>query len=286
MQFSPMGLEKLILPILLFILIVLVIEPVISMLCVRFFGYTKRTSFLSGLFQAQTSEFSLIVVTLGLSLGHISQEIFSMVVLITILTMSITPYLIKYEHGFYTKFSPFLNFFEKLPEHREKLTYCTKKKKDIVLFGCHRMGAVFLRAFSHVIDRIVVIDINPSVIKSLIAKKISCIYGDLINPVVLEKINLKGIKLAVSTVPEKEDNIFLIEKIKKENPSALVFITADQISEAIELYKKGADYVILPQVLGGERGLVFLRRIIKKKKYLIKAKEEHMRYLKDLDSFL
>ncbi len=285
MQFLPSGFGKLILPILAFILIVLVGEPVVSMIYVRIFGYTKRTSFLSGLFQAQTSEFSLIVVALGLSLGHISQEIFSMVVLITIITMSLTPYLIKYEYSFYTKFSRFLKFLERLPE-KEKLEYVSKKKKDIALFGCHRMGTIFLKAFSHVIHRVVVIDINPNVIKSLMKRKISCIYGDIINPVIFDKINLKGLRLVVSTVPEKLDNLFLIEKVKRVNRNALIFVTADYISDALELYKKGADYVILPQVIGGERGLSFLKRIIKEKKHAIKAKEDHIKYLEDLRSFL
>lgn len=285
MQLVIADISKIIIPSIALVAVVLLAEPLITMVLVRISGYTKRTSFFTGFYQAQTSEVSLIIVMLGVMLGHVGSAAFSVIVLVTIITMAFTTLLVEKENFFYAKFSKILDIFEKLPE-KEKLEYASKEKKDIALFGCHRMGTIFLKAFSRVINRVVVIDINPDVIKSLIERRISCIYGDIINPVILDKINLKELKLVISTVPEEPDNLFLIEKVKKANPNALVFVTADHISEALELYEKGADYVIVPQVLGGERGLAFLKEIIKEKKYTLKAREDHIRYLKDLRSFI
>jgi len=58
---------------LIFSLFVLIGNPLIVLIIMGVMGYRRRTSFLAGLTVAQISEFSLIVASLGLGLGHISQ---------------------------------------------------------------------------------------------------------------------------------------------------------------------------------------------------------------------
>jgi len=285
MQLVLSEISKQILPLICFIAIVVFIKPYVSMIFIRLFGYTKKTSFLAGFFQGQTSEFSLILMAQGLVLGHVTKSSFSMIVLITLITMSATPFFIANEHFFFSKFSKVLNILRRLPV-KEKVEYITKNKKKIVLFGCHRMGRVFLKAFSKVKDSVIVVDINPEITKKLTKQNISNIYGDIADPDVINKINFKDIKLAISTVPEKSDNLFIIKKVKEANPDTLIFVTSDHISEALELYKKGADYVILPQIVGGERCISLLKSIIKEKEQITKAKEDHIKYLQDLRSFM
>ena len=43
----------------------------------------------------------------------------------------------------------------------------------------------------------------------------------------------------------------IMKKTKRVNKKAVVVLTANQIDEALNLYEKGADYVILPYVLSG-----------------------------------
>lgn len=54
----------------------------------------------------------------------------------------------------------------------------------------------------------------------------------------------------------------LLNKIRDKNRTAIIIVTGRQISDAFELYKAGADYVILPHFLGGE----YTARIIEKAK--------------------
>ena len=106
------------------------------------------------------------------------------------------------------------------------------------------------------------------------------------NPELLERIRWKDAELVVSTIPEKEDNIFLIKHVKRINPDTMVFVEAEYVHEALELYKGGADYVIIPQVVGGEKGLLLLRELTKKKERLFKTREEHKKHLQKLHKFL
>ncbi len=288
MQLLFSGLNKFVAPFFVFLGIAIILKPLIIMFLVSVFGYKKRTSFLTGLSLAQLSEFSLIILATGFLLGHLSQGLFSIIVLVTIITMTLTTYLIEYNRSIYRNFVYPTHFLEHLPEQKEKqeLEYETRKKKKIILFGCHRMGTIFLRAFEKEKDNLFVVDMNPNIIKSLMKQKISCIYGDMTNPELLEKIRWKDAELVVSTIPEKEDNIFLIKHVKRINPDTMVFVEAEHVHEALELYKEGADYVIVPQVVGGEKGLVLLRELTKKKERLFKTREEHKKHLQKLHKFL
>ena len=107
-----------------------------------------------------------------------------------------------------------------------------------------------------------VVDFNPIRVKKLSLKGISCIYGDVSNIEFLESIRILDAKLVVSTIPEKEVNMALLNLIRGKNKDIIVIVTARQIADAFDLYKAGADYVIMPHFLGGE----YTSRIIEKAK--------------------
>lgn len=269
-------------PALILIALVLIFKPLIIMMLIRILGYEKRTSFLSGLSLAQMSEFSLIIAAHGLILGHISNTLFSIAILGTTITMAITPYLIEHKNELYRKLHYPLLLLEKIPSHKEKLGYRSKDSKKIVILGCRRMGRIILNSIGK--GKALVIDYDPEIIKNLMKNKIPCVYGDVANPDVLNKIDFKKIELLISTIPDKSDNLALIKQLKLRNPNALAFLTAEFIQDAFELYEQGADYVILPHIVSGERGSTLLKRIIKERKYALKTKSRHIKHLKELSS--
>ncbi|MDP7180491.1 MAG: cation:proton antiporter, partial [Candidatus Woesearchaeota archaeon] len=99
-------------PLIVFTVIVIFFKPVIIMFICSFFGYKRRIGFQSSIAMSQISEFSLIIVSQGLILGHISQEIFSLTILIAIVTITYTSYLFKYEERLYRKLSNILRPFD------------------------------------------------------------------------------------------------------------------------------------------------------------------------------
>ena len=256
------------------------------MFFIRIFGYKKRTSFLTGNSLAQTSEFSLIIVTLGFSLGHISQGLFSTLVLLTIITMSLTTYFIGFEKSLFNWFSWPLNIFNRFKTTKEELEYFLKDGNKTVIFGCHRIGSLFLKELKDEKEKIIVVDYNPEIIASLINKKIPCIYGDFVNEEVLEKIDVKNVKMIISTIPDLEDNLLLIKKVRELNKKAPVIVVANRIDSAFELYKAGADYVIIPQIVGGQRASELIKKIKKDKSSFKKVKDDHISYLKDIHRIL
>ena len=262
-----------------FSLIVLVAKPIILMFVSALFNYTKRTNFLVGITLSQISEFSLIVIVLGMSFGHISEVILQSITLCMIITMLISTYFVSYSNKIYKKIKGFVSLFEK-----KDLKYNSEKSKkyDTILFGYNRVGFSILRALKESNKNYLVVDFNPDTIKNLKKFGVPCLYGDVEDEDFLDELPIEKSKMIVSTVPEYETNIILLKYIKKENPNAIVILRSDSVNEAYELYKKGADYVLTPHLLGGE----YVSKMIEdlKIKDYAKEKEKHLQLiLKILD---
>ena len=281
MQLYSGTINKIISPLLILIAITIFLKPVIVMFLCTFFGYSKKTSFITSLSLAQISEFSLILVAQGFMLGYISRDIFSLTVILAVATITLTTYFINYSGGIYRVFSPVLGIFEKLTKSYKSLEYVPDKMKNfVVLCGYNRIGYSIIKSLRKMKKNHIVVDFNPEIIKKLIAEKVPCIYGDAGDIEILERLNLKEASMVISTVPDKNDNLLLIQETKKADRKILVFVTGSQIEEALELYNAGADYVILPHFLGGEHVSLILENFGSNLKKIIENKFRHVEELR------
>jgi Kef-type K+ transport system membrane component KefB len=278
-DFSNMG--GIIFNAVIFSLIVLVIKPIITMGLSAFFGYTKRTNFLVGTSLAQISEFSLIILVMGISLGHINQEVLHTIILTMIITIFLSTYMVTHSQKFYENLKWFAKIFEKknIKRKRENLK---DKSYYSVLFGYNRIGFSILNSLKRLNKKYIVIDFNPETISILNKVGIPSLYGDVDDVDLLNELQLDKISLAISTVPELETNSVLIETIRRVNKEAIVIVRAHTIDNALELYKKGANYVLTPHFLGGEYVSKMINDLKVDAKGYEKEKEKHIQMLKDV----
>ena len=243
---------------------ILIFKPLILMTFMAIFKYTKRTNFLVGTTLAQISEFSLIILALAVAMGHISAEILSTLTLAGLITITLSTYMIIYSNSFYKKVSNIISVFErKNPKKEEKV----KKKYDAILFGYNRIGFSILKSLKRLRQKYLVIDFDPDVVADLSKLRIPCLYGDAFDSELLTELPLDKIKLAVSTIPDFETNVLLIESIRMVNPYAVIIVRAHQIKEALDLYKEGATYVLTPHFLGGEYIAKMIRTLKTRREY-------------------
>ncbi len=246
------GMAKLILPLIIFFLIVIVIKPIITFYAVKWFKYSNRTSFFTGTALAQVSEFSLILAAQALSLKQISEGTFTITTLITIITMILTAYIIKFDDSMYGWFSRWMKRDE--IHGKDEIGKLPKKLRNhIVVFGTHRMGMKIIKTLVELKKNFVVADINPERVRTLLKKKINCVYGDMANSELYEMLHLRDASVVISSVNQFDNNLKMINAVRKENRKVIVIVATRSYTEAIRLYKAGADYVVLPETLGGEK---------------------------------
>ncbi len=254
-------------------------KPLIVMTVLRLAGYKKRTNFLTGTSIAQISEFSLILVLLGYTLGHLTQEVMSLAVLIAIITIGVSSYSIYYSHSIFNKLSYLLGIFE--GKKHEKKNNSSKESYEIVLFGAHRIGYKILKTLKEMKVPFVVIDYNPKTILTLGKQGINCIYGDASDKEFLNEIELSKVKVVVSTIPDEYSNLAIRENLDRIKSDAVFIATSEQPTHALDLYSQGVDYVIIPHHLGGDYAAHMIRRFGTAKKDYKEAGKKHRKDLNE-----
>ncbi len=288
------NISQYIIPIIIFSIFILIGNPLIVMVLMGLLGYTKRNSFLAGLTVAQISEFSLILVALGVKVGHLTTDILSLVTIIGLITIAGSTYLILYANKIYPHLSRYLGIFERKGEKVDEHKHHKDGTYDIILFGYDRIGYDILESFKKIKKKFLVVDYNPETITKLAKGGFDCKYGDASDSELLNELNFSKIKMVASTIHNLDTNLLLINKVRESNKKAIITVVSHQIDEAMKLYDAGATYVLMPHFLGGhhvstmieEHGLnlnKFLKEKIAHIEHLRKRKEaghEHPRHEK------
>lgn len=255
------DLSKSYLIILSFILYSVVVKPVIFILLFGLFGFKKHTMFHTAINMSQISEFSLIIILIGLKRGLVDSRSLTVIAVCSIISIIISSFLISRSGRLYKAISFILAFFER--EGEKFYLEENKNKEDIenhvVIIGAHRVGGELVKYFKKENIPQIVLDFNPHVVEFLRKQKIPVIFGDMGDPEVLEILDFKKAKMIISTSPDLHDNKLLLEDLKNKRVFAPVIVRAETIKEATVLYASGADYVIVPEILAGDALLSLIK---------------------------
>lgn len=255
MQVSFVGLKTYLIPLIAILILAWLLKPILIFLIVRLFKYSTRTSFFTGAKLGQIGEFSFVLAAQGLALNHLSPDIFSMVTVVTIISLVSTAYVIKYNNHFYRLSSILLSPFNRFTNRETKeLKRIKRQMKDhIVLFGLHKVGLHAMVTLQELNKDFIVVDHKPEKIKNMIKNGINCIYGDLTNVEIYDHLSLSKANMVISTIQNLHGNIMLIKKCKELNRNLTVMVVGNTEEEAVKLYKSGADMVFVPTHISGEK---------------------------------
>lgn len=238
----------LLVPVLIFSLFVLIGNPFIVFTIMNIMGYKKRTSFFTGLTVAQISEFSLILATMGLALGHITNNIFAIIAAVGVVTITISTYLIVYADKIFERFSRFMPVFKKEDQNKKEFLFSEMRSKPVIIIGGHRTGKGIISRLPK--DDVMIIDFDPIVVSEMKRRGISSLFADITDPDIFDHIDLTNTKTIISTSPNTNDNLSLIEGLRGREIS--IILRAETEEDARILYSKGADYVLLPNFSSGQ----------------------------------
>lgn len=229
---------------------VLIIDPVILFVIMRQLGYTRRNAFLIGITAAQVSEFAFILAVKGKELGYLGELELAILTLVALLTITVSSYLIEYNEVIYKKLIPFFHKFGK-DTAQKGIGKIVEERFDVFVFGYHRMGWKICEGLIQEKKKFAVIDFNPTIITRLRERGIPCFFGDASDTEFLSELPLEKAKLIISTIPDPQDEITLIHHIRTRSEQVPIVATLFHKGHIEELYKVGANFVMLPHLLGG-----------------------------------
>ncbi len=218
---------------------VLIGNPIIVMVIMGAMGYRKKVSFKAGLAVAQISEFSLILIALGFSLGQVDESVLGLVTMVGVITITISTYFILYSQQIYERIAPALSIFERgnirgeLNQQREAHPY------DAIVMGAGRLGG-------HVIDGLcergavmLVVDYDPDKLRQVAKKDIDTLYGDIADPEFVASLPFHETESVICAVPSPASNLILLQTLQQIGFSGDVSLTAldTRTAELLESYE-------------------------------------------------
>lgn len=230
------------------------VKPLLFLLILSEFGFRKHTSFQAALSISQISEFSLIIILVGMKAGVATQSALTTIALSAVLSISISSLMISQSARIYKKLANLLGFFERknYKHYLERGDVEDGVGDHVILIGGHRMGGEIVKFFKEEKIPFLVLDFNPNQVEKLLSLKVAALYGDMGDPEILDALNLNESRMVISTAQDLEDNLLLLEKIKAKKLNIPTIIRAGSVEVAEELYKAGADYVMIPEILAGD----------------------------------
>lgn len=239
-----------------FSLFVLIGNPLIVLAIMGAMGYRKRTGFLAGLTVAQISEFSLIFVAMGVSLGHVQEEALGLVTMVGLVTIAASTYMITYSHQLYGMFEALLGVFERKSTPREPSAETGTHRGDgfnVIVFGLGRFGtAIGMRLKKRGI-RVLGVDFNPMAVRRWRDLGLETEFGDATDPEFVAELPLSKAEWIVSTVPihptglsHEDTRTTLIQLTRTSGFRGRVAVASHHHKDTEELFASGADMVLEP----------------------------------------
>lgn len=243
------------------------VKPLIFLLLFGIFGFKKHTMFLTAINLSQVSEFSLIILLVALKLGQVSEAGLTVIALSSVISFIASSLMISQSDKIYKFVAKSIAFFERRKSSVSEAVEDNKLTDHVVVIGSHRVGGEIVRFLKREKQSLVVLDYNPHQVETLLAQNIPVIYGDMGDPEVLDILNLEEAKMIISTSPDLEGNKTLLEDLKLRHINVPTIVRGETIKDARNLYKGGADFVIIPDILAGDFLLDMLRDHLNEKSY-------------------
>ena len=240
--------DRVLLPATILAIFILIIKPLVLYIIFRARHFTRRNSFLAALTSGQLSEFGFIILFAGAASGYLKGEELGIFTIAALITIFFSSYIITYSYKIYCLFLPIFALFGK---DRYEQKEDVRESFEAIIFGYHRTGWKIGEALRDEKIKFAAVDFNPDNHALFKRSGVKAFFGDASDVEFLKSLPLKKAKIIISTIPSPEDQLVLIHFIRRHNPKAIMIATLYHKKYIKSLYKAGADYVILPHLLGG-----------------------------------
>ena len=226
--------------------IILLLKTLTGFLSVRLMGHPFRVSFQTGLHLAQIGEFSFVLATTGKSAGLISENHYQLFLSASILTMILTPFILRASPGISTWMSSkkILERLDRMRKRAEKEGFPAKREGHVIIIGFGLNGRNLAEVLKETSIPYVVLDLNNDTVLQMKKKGEPIFYGDGTSPEILQKLGIDTARLLVIAISDPVSTRRMVQIARKENPQLYIIVRTRYTTEVEDLIKLGANEVI------------------------------------------
>ncbi len=230
-------------------LFVLLGNPLIVMAIMGYMGYRKRTGFLAGLTVAQISEFSIIFMAMGVSLGHTAPAALGLVTLVGLVTITLSTYMILYSQPLYAWLAPWLGLFERVRPLREMAVERSRPETasaQVIVFGAGRFGRRLIEQLRDSGIQAIAVDFDPERVRRLRRMRLPVRYGDAEDTEFPVTLPLAQASWVVSTLPEATVNLALPAALRAHGFTGRIALALRGDTDPAAFLARGFDHIFRP----------------------------------------
>ncbi len=228
-------------------------NPLIVMLIMGYMGYRRRTGFMAGLTVAQISEFSIVFVAMGITLGHVGSAALGLTTLVGLITITLSTYMILYAQPLYERMAPALRLFERRHPFREPQESPaggpdtqSPGGPEVLLFGVGRQGARMLRQLQQAGVAAAGVDFDPDNVAALRAGGLKIYFGDSEDPDFLETLPLAQTRWVIAALPVAETTKAWLHALRAAGYAGQIGVVVRDATQGRALRGEAVDWVLNP----------------------------------------
>ena len=213
------------LPAIVLSIFVLIGKPLIIFVIMSRMGYRAETTFKTGMALAQISEFSLILIALGYSLGQVNSAVLSLVTLVGLFTITISSYFILYSDQLFARVQKLMTKFERSKDNGVNEEQA-EKSYDAIVVGAGRFGSEVISGLVSNQSRVLVVEMDPEALSKAAALGAETLFGDAGDPDFAKLLPIHQTGTIICTAPDRRSNTLLLEAMKSLGFEGELYLTA------------------------------------------------------------
>lgn len=226
---------------------VLVAKPLIVMILMGMMRFRKRTAFMTSITMGQVSEFSLILAALANELGYINNEMVSLIILVSLITIALSTYLFESANTIYNYCAPYLGLFERDMVYRDDMAVKqTNEKINVIVYGYGRHGEFLAGVLEAKRMHVLGVDFDPRKVRMRHKHQVPLRYGDAEDVEFMKTLPLSDAEWVVSTIPSYDVNKVLVTALRELNFKGKIALSAYQETDIEPFNKLKVNLVLIP----------------------------------------
>ncbi|MFZ4640691.1 MAG: cation:proton antiporter [Nodosilinea sp.] len=229
--------------------VIMVGKAVIILPMVLRFGYSLKTAILTSFGLNQIGEFSFVLALVGLQMGLISDQRYSLLLGTIAITLMLTPLWIHWAPQVILRLDRLSLVQRYLHGLREPKLLSVPEgiQNHVIVAGYGRVGEVLVNILLSQGYPILVIENSEVALQSLRQRQIPYVFGDADNELVLEKTCLETAKALAIALPDPTSTRLLLQRALARAPHLDIIARSHTNEEIDVLTQLGAREVVQPE---------------------------------------
>ena len=285
-----------ILYVLLTVVLLLVIKVVVTFIIIMILEKHTRKAFSLAVILMQGGEFAFILGQIGLNNDWISNDFYSLIIIVTVISILITPFAIKRYSSWYRSIRKWIR--SKNPKLYRNLFVKWDRLTDVdhpdtvdhvVICGYGRVGSYVGKALDRANIPYIVVDTDSDVIDYCKRRGIKVVFGDASNIDVLETADVERAIAIVVSLPEKSAAELITKNAKKLNNGLKIIARSHLPGEDAHLKKKGVTETVEPEfeaaISISKKLLDYYNKSINISSFLYRSRGQKRRQIKKAEKY-